>query len=110
MILQNKFVEYIPGKPEYGILYVSMEHNTVLHLCPCGCGNKIVTPILPGQWTMTYNGEGITLYPSIGNWSLDCETHYWIRNSKVINIPRWTEKKRKRKVNKTWSFMKKRKE
>ena len=30
------------------------------------------------------SGKTITIYPSIGNWSLRCQSHYYIRNNKVI--------------------------
>ncbi|HRE68801.1 MAG TPA: DUF6527 family protein [Cyclobacteriaceae bacterium] len=32
---------------------------------------------------MIYNGETVSLYPSIGNWGFTCESHYWITRSKV---------------------------
>lgn len=89
MILQHKFVEYIPQDIEDGVLYISMEYRTAIHKCICGCGNKVVTPLLPNGWTLTYSGEGITLSPSIGNWNFSCQSHYWIRNDQVILAPKW---------------------
>jgi len=26
----------------------------------------------------------ISLHPSIGNWSFECRSHYWIRNNQVV--------------------------
>lgn len=40
---------------------------------------------------MTFDGETITLYPSIGNWSFPCQSHYWITNNKVRWAPKWTK-------------------
>ena len=85
-IIAYKFVEFIPDKEnlEDNILYISMDSGTVIHKCFCGCGNEVVTPLSPTDWKLTYNGDSITLYPSIGNWNFDCQSHYWIKNSKII--------------------------
>lgn len=85
-IIAHKFVEFIPDKEnlEDNVLYISMDSGTVIHKCLCGCGNEVVTPLSPTDWKLTYNGDSITLYPSIGNWNFDCQSHYWIKNSKII--------------------------
>lgn len=75
----HRFVEYIPDRPEPGVLYVSTSYATVVHRCACGCGNKVVTPLSPADWKLTFDGESITLYPSVGNYSYPCRSHYWIR-------------------------------
>ena len=79
-----KFVDYIPDLLEKGIVYVSLQFNTIAHGCCCGCGREVVTPISPVDWTLIFDGETISLYPSIGNWSFPCCSHYWIRNNMVI--------------------------
>lgn len=89
--IKPKFVEYVPGTLEEGVLYVSMEYRTAVHLCICGCGNKVVTPISPKFWKLTYDGAGISLYPSIGNWNFPCQSHYWIKDSLIDHAPRWRE-------------------
>lgn len=81
--LSCEFVITIPDKLAAGTLYVSMEYATVVHRCCCGCGNEVVTPLSPTDWKLTYDGEGISLHPSIGNWSFKCRSHYWIRGSAV---------------------------
>lgn len=91
MKMKHEFVEYIPDKLEAGMLYVSMTYGTVTHLCPCGCKNEVVTPLTPTDWALTFNGENITLHPSIGNWDFDCRSHYWIRKSKVEWAGQWTD-------------------
>jgi len=85
-------VHYIPKELEVGILYVSDEFEIAAHLCPCGCGNKVVTPLGPTEWSFTVNDEKPSLYPSIGNWQIPCRSHYWITNGNIEWSYRWTEK------------------
>ena len=88
----------MPEVKEDGILYVSMEYCIAIHLCVCGCGNEVVTPIAPDAWKLTFNGAGISLYPSIGNWDFDCQSHYFIVENKIkICAPRPDKKKRSEK-------------
>lgn len=84
---KHQFVEFIPEELQDGTLYISMRFATVAHLCACGCGTKVVTPLKPTDWKLTFDGKTITLDPSIGNWSFPCRSHYWIRNNRV----RWAE-------------------
>ena len=67
MKMQHKFVEFIPDELENGVLYVSVTYATAIHECCCGCGNEVVTPLAPNDWQLTFDGESITLFPSIGN-------------------------------------------
>jgi len=53
--MEHKFVEFIPAKPEEGILYISIEYKTATHLCACGCGERVVTPLSPVDWKLTFN-------------------------------------------------------
>ena len=79
----NQFVEFIPSDLQDGVLYVSMEYGTVVHRCCCGCGRKVVTPLAPHGWQLRYDGEAISLNPSVGNWQFPCRSHYWIRHGKA---------------------------
>ena len=81
--LQHKFVENIPDDLEAGYLYVSVEYATAVHLCCCGCGTEVVTPLTPTDWRLIFDGETVSLSPSIGNWNFPCSSHYWIRNNQV---------------------------
>ncbi len=81
--IKHEFVEFIPDDLEDNTIYISMEYATAIHKCSCGCQNKVVTPLSPRDWKLTYDGETISLHPSIGNWCFPCRSHYWIRNSKV---------------------------
>lgn len=78
--LTHEFVDFIPDRPESGVLYVSIRYATAVHLCACGCGHKAVTPLTPKDWKLTFDGESISLHPSVGNWGFRCRSHYWIRN------------------------------
>ncbi|WP_316753664.1 DUF6527 family protein [Pedobacter gandavensis] len=89
--LQHKFVEYIPDKIEEGILYISIEFTTAIHKCVCGCGNEVVTPLSPTDWKLVFNGESVSLGPSIGNWSFECKSHYWIVENKVRHAKKWDD-------------------
>jgi hypothetical protein len=81
--LDHRFVEFIPRELEPGIVYVSVEYATVVHACACGCGERVVTALSPVDWVLTYDGETISLSPSIGSSSLPCRSHYWITANRV---------------------------
>ena len=83
-------VRYMPKKLEPGVLYVSEEFGAVAHLCPCGCGSKIRTPLGPTEWSLKVTRRGPSLFPSIGNWQLPCKSHYWIKHGKIIWASSWT--------------------
>lgn len=91
-IFDHEFVEYIPEELKENTIYVSMAFASVAHRCCCGCGSKIVTPLSPNDWEMTFDGETISLYPSIGNWSFECQSHYWIKRSGVDWASQWSQK------------------
>lgn len=80
--------------PKYltpGVLYVSREFNATAHICPCGCGKKIRTPIGPTDWDLEETVEGPSLYPSVGNWQQPCKSHYWIYRGNIIWADEWTQ-------------------
>ena len=81
--LTPEFVEYIPERPATGVLYVSRRYATALHMCCCGCGCQVVTPLNPVKWQLAEDGGTISLFPSIGNWSLPCQSHYWVTENSV---------------------------
>ncbi len=84
--LRHEFVEFIPEVLDEAVIYISIPFATVVHLCVCGCGEEVVTPLSPTDWLMTYDGETVSLTPSIGNWSLECRSHYLIKRDRV----RWS--------------------
>ena len=90
MNITLQHVHYMPKTMEPGILYVSNEFGTAAHLCACGCGSKTRTPLDVTEWQLTETDKGPTLYPSIGNWQIPCQSHYWIRNGEIVWSNKWT--------------------
>jgi hypothetical protein len=91
MIIQHKFIEYVPDVLEDGVLYISVEYCSAIHKCVCGCGNQVVTPLSPTDWQLTFDGKSVSLSPSIGNWNFDCKSHYWIKKNKIVFARLWTD-------------------
>lgn len=91
--LEHKFVEYIPEKLDSGVLYISVTYATAAHACCCGCGCEVVTPFTPTDWQMAFNGETVSLWPSIGNWNFACRSHYIIDNGKAIDAGPWSDER-----------------
>jgi len=84
-------VDLMPKALDEGILYVSIEYAVAVHLCCCGCGNRVVTPLNPAQWNVTFDGETVSLSPSVGSHDLACASHYWIRRGRVRWARQWDE-------------------
>lgn len=97
--LQPIFINLIPDQLDEGILYISEQYGTAVHLCACGCGNKVVTPLksrVQNGWELTMyktSNQGqnvhevahkVSLMPSIGN-TFACKSHYWI----IDNVVKW---------------------
>ncbi len=89
--VRHKFVEFIPKELDEGIIYVSVEYGTASHKCCCGCGRKVVTPLSPTDWAVSVANGRVSLDPSIGNWSFDCRSHYWIKKGQVIWARQWSQ-------------------
>ena len=107
IVIKPVFVETIPQLPEMKerTLYVSMRFATLSHLCPCGCGRLVDVTLDPATRSLTYDGEYLTLRPSIGV-RFPCRSHYSIvRNAITWYRPisksegRWYNRVRAR-----WSF------
>lgn len=92
-MLQFRFVEFIPDKIDEGMLYISTTFCTAIHKCVCGCGNDVVTPLSPTDWKLTFDGKSVSLYPSIGNWSFECQSHYFISKNEIQYAKRWDKKR-----------------
>jgi hypothetical protein len=85
--LQAEFVEFIPEHLDVGVLYVSRRYSTASHLCCCGCGLEVVTPLNSAKWRLAEHAGTVSLAPSIGNWSFPCKSHYWITGDNVRWAP-----------------------
>ena len=88
--LVHEFVEYVPAELAEGVLYISIPYRTAVHRCACGCGNKVVTPISPADWQFSWDGNTVSLTPSIGNWGFSCRSHYWIVGGRIRWSQAWT--------------------
>ena len=88
--IELRRVQYMPKELEPGVLYVSEEFGAAAHLCACGCGSKVRTPLGPTDWSLDESARGPSLHPSIGNWQLPCQSHYWIRRGEIVWSGKWT--------------------
>ena len=89
-----RFAEYVPDRLEPGVLYISQRFRTCSHLCCCGCGEEVVTPLSEAEWKLTRQGELVSLWPSVGNWDYACQSHYVIECNQV----RWAGRMSKRDI------------
>lgn len=75
-------VVHVPEKLQHGTLYASKRFETLLHLCPCGCGEKTVTPQHPTKgWVVLGDDTNVTLRPSILN--PVCKAHYYVTDNRI---------------------------
>src|SRR5947209_3639872 len=93
IVLAYEFVEYIPEELKERTLYISKVHGTAVHKCCCGCGREVVTPLSRTGWQLALDGKSVSLYPSIGSWSLPCQSHYYITKNKVVWAPQWCKER-----------------
>lgn len=83
-------VQYMPKELKPAVLYVSKEFDIAIHLCPCGCGAKVKTPLGPTEWSVEETRSGPSLRPSVGNWQQACQSHYWIDRGDILWAAKWT--------------------
>lgn len=81
--IEHTFAEEIPEVVQPDVLYVSLMYATAAHICPCGCGGEVFTPFSPTYWAMTFDGETVSLHPSISNRICPKRSHYWIKRNRV---------------------------
>lgn len=82
--LTPQIVDFIPERLDEGVLYICERYRTVVHRCCCGCGQEVVTPMSPADWSLRWERGVVSLHPSIGNWSFPCRSHYIIWKNQVI--------------------------
>lgn len=108
--LVPEFIEFLPMNLEDGKLYISMKYCTAVHLCACGCGERVVTPLQPNGWKLSFDGL-VTLRPSIGNFEYPCMSHYFITDNEIQWLPKEVvvdkNKKKKTKKRKKIKFKRK---
>lgn len=88
--ISHEFIELLPATLEPQTLYVSLKYKNMVHQCLCGCGRKVITPLSPTGWELTFNGREVSVFPSIGNWNVPCRSHYWITRSRVEWDDQWS--------------------
>lgn len=81
--IRHEFIALAPKTLEEGVLYVSIEYASAVHKCFCGCGIKVVTPFSPTDWKLSFDGDTVSLWPSVGNWDFPCRSHYVIKRNVV---------------------------
>jgi hypothetical protein len=89
----HKFVKAFPEQLDDGVLYVSVEFKTAAHRCFCGCGSEVYTRFSPTDWSMKFDGEAVSINPSIGNWSFACQSHYILANGRVHWADKWSRER-----------------
>lgn len=89
--LAHRFITSAPDELDQGVLYVSIEYDTTMHLCACGCGHQVVLPLHPTAWRLSYDGDTVSMSPSVGNWSFPCRSHYWIDRGRIVWAPSWSD-------------------
>lgn len=82
--IRVKKVHFMPKEFQPGVLYVSKEFGIAGHLCACGCGNKVMTPLGKFEWNIKDSKKGVSVWPSIGSGQLDCKSHYIIKNGRIL--------------------------
>ena len=82
-----RFLDNIPDELEEGVLYISKKYHTTAHQCACCCGEKVVNPLNRKYgWILTFDGQRVSLSPSIGNYQFPCCSHYYIKENEVLFI------------------------
>lgn len=81
---KSEVVGSIPEVLQANTLYVTTDGDVAGHLCACGCGREVITPLTPTDWSITISRRGATLFPSIGNWAFPCRSHYFIWDGAIV--------------------------
>lgn len=81
---RHEMVSAIPETLQPSTLYVTTDRDVAGHLCACGCGREVITPLSPTDWSISFDRRGASLFPSIGNWAFPCRSHYFIRGGAVV--------------------------
>lgn len=79
-----EFVDCMPEKKEFGVLYVSKRFNLVICMCPCGCGTEAVMPINNSNgWVYFESGGKVSLSPSVAT-NCPNKAHFFIRENRIV--------------------------
>ena len=86
MKLEPTFVDSLPkqgGEMQEGRLYLSIKEMTASHLCACGCGRIVETPLGRDGWSLLLSEGNITIRPAIKSIVSGCGAKYNITNNLV---------------------------
>ena len=80
-----EFVDSAPQTLRVGTIYISIKYRAIVHLCLCGCNEKVLLKLDPATdcWSFTFDGRSISVHPSVGNVGLPCRSHYMIQRNRV---------------------------
>ncbi len=81
------FVDSAPDKLRPGTMYISTRYRAIVHLCLCGCTEKVLLTLDSDGWSFTFDGRSISIHPSVGNVGLPCRSHYIVRKNRVRWLP-----------------------
>ena len=81
------FVDSAPETLEQGKIYISTKYRAMVHLCLCGCGEKVLLNLDPDGWSFTFDGRSISIHDSVGNVGIPCRSHYIVRRNRVEWVP-----------------------
>jgi hypothetical protein len=81
--VEFEFVDSAPDPLRLGTIYVSTKYRAIVHLCLCGCGEKVLLNLDPEAWSFTFDGRSISIHDSVGNVGLPCRSHYIVRRNRV---------------------------
>lgn len=83
------FVNSAPETLEPGRLYISIKYRAIVHLCLCGCNEKVLLKLgpAPEYWSFTFDGRSISIHDSVGNVGLPCRSHYIVTRNRVKWLP-----------------------
>jgi Family of unknown function (DUF6527) len=85
-VVRHEFVESAPTRLELATLYISVKYRAIVHLCLCGCGEKVLLKLDPSPecWSFSFDGRSISIHDSVGNVGLPCRSHYVVSRSRVL--------------------------
>jgi hypothetical protein len=87
MRIKYEFVESAPETLQPGTMYVSTRYRAIVHLCLCGCGEKVLLNLDPTAWRFTFDGRSLSIWASVGNVGIPCRSHYMVESSQVRWLP-----------------------
>lgn len=89
-VLVKEFPKW-PEEFKEGEIYVKNDgpYRGSFHLCPCGCGEPVYLEYGPRHWDLKLRldgdkAESITVSPSIYTPDYKCQSHYFIRDNKIV--------------------------